>query len=125
MTPQQEQAQHPFELPGYRPSEDEKIWGLLTHVSALVTTFLGPIIALAVKGNESRWVRAHAIEALNFNITLLIVYAVGLVTSFLFVGICLLMPAALASIVLSIVAGVNAFQGHAYRYPLTIRFIKD
>lgn len=118
-------AEHPFNLPGYRPSEDERNWGLIAHVSAIVLGFLGPLIALLAKGNESKWVRAHAIEALNFHITLFFVYAVGGALTFVLIGLCLLIPAALASVVLSILAGVKAYQGGAYRYPFALRLIKE
>ena len=118
-------AEHPFNLPGYRPSDDEKNWGLIAHVSAIVLGFIGPLIALAVKGNESKWVRAHAVEALNFHITLFIVYMVCIPLAFVLIGFCILIPAALASIILSILAGVKAFQGGAYRYPWALRLIKE
>lgn len=120
MTPLQ-----PFDSDGYQPSDDEKTWGLIAHASAIVLTFLGPLIALAVKGNESKWVRSHAIESLNFNITIFIGYMVGGVLTVVVVGVCLLIPLSVAAVVLSIVAGVKAFQGHSYRYPFTLRLIKD
>jgi hypothetical protein len=113
-------ADHPFNV-GYRPTDDEKTWGMIAHVSAIVATFLGPLITLAVKGNESKWVKAHAIESLNFSITLFIGYMVCLALVFVVVGFCLLFPLALAALILHIVAGVKAFQGGSYRY----RFLKD
>lgn len=118
-------AEHPFNLPGYRPSDDEKNWALIAHVSAIVLGFIGPIIALAVKGNESKWVRAHAIEALNFHITLFIVYAFSGALTLVLVGFCTLFAAMLVSVILSILAGVKAFQGGAYRYPFALRLIKE
>lgn len=118
-------ADHPFNLPGYRPTDDEKTWGLIAHVSALVATFLGPLIALAVKGNESKWVRAHAIEALNFNITIFIGYMICTALTFVVIGLCLLIPLGMVAVILSIIAGVKAFQGGAYRYPFALRLIKE
>lgn len=118
-TPLQDQFQ------GYTPTEEERTWGLIAHSSAIFLSFLGPIIALLAKGNESKWVRAHAIEAINFNITLAIVYAVGTVLVMVVVGICILIPAGIASVILGVIAGVKAFQGHQYRYPLTLRLLKD
>jgi uncharacterized Tic20 family protein len=123
MTPEIPTQQDP--LTGYTPTEDERTWGLIAHCSALLLSFIGPIIALVAKGNQSKWVRAQAIEALNFNITLAIVYAVGTVLTLAVVGICILIPAGLAGLVLSILAGVKAFQGQPYRYPFTLRLIKD
>ena len=125
MTPEPQTRTHPFDLPGYVATDDEKTWGLIAHVSALVGSFVGPLIALAVKGNESKWVRAHAIESLNFNITVFIGYAICTVLTFVFIGACLIIPLAVAAVILSIIGGVKAFQGQAYRYPFALRLIKE
>jgi len=113
-----------YGLPGYTPTQEERTWVLLAHLSGIVVGFLGALVVMLTKGAESKWVRAHAVEALNFQLTLLIAYVVGFVGTFVFVGICLLAVAAIGSIILSVVAGVKGYGGGAYRYPATIRFIK-
>lgn len=127
MTPEMQVAQNNelYQLPGYRPSDDERTWALITHLSTIVTGFLGPLIVMLAKGNESKWVKAHAVEALNFQLTLLIAYFAGFVLTFVVVGFCVVVGAVLGSLVLSILAGVKAYQGGAYRYPATIRFLKS
>ena len=115
---------HPFNT-GHRPTDDEKLWGLLAHVLALVSLFFGPILVLVVKGNESKWVKAHAIEALNFSITLFIAYLMCVPLVIVFIGFFLLCPLALAGVILHLIAGVKAFQGGSYRYPIAFRFLKD
>lgn len=116
---------HPFDLPGYAPTDDEKTWALIAHAGAVFLGFLAPLIAMLAKGNDSKWVRAHAIESLNFNIMMFIVYTVSGVLSAVLIGLCVLIPALLAGTILAIVAGVQAFQGKAYRYPFAVRLIKD
>jgi uncharacterized Tic20 family protein len=118
-------ATHPFDLPGYTPTDDEKTWALISHAGAVFLGFLAPLIGLLAKGNDSKWVRAHAIESLNFNITMFIVYSVSGVLSMFLIGLCILVPALLAATVLSILAGVQSFNGKAYRYPFALRLIKD
>lgn len=125
LTPPSNPGGHPFDDPSYVPTDDEKTWGLLAHGLTIMLGFLAPVLALAVKGNESKWVRAHAIEALNFHLLVFIVYMVGFVLSFVLVGLCILFPAMIAAIILAIVAGVSAFQGKPYRYPFSIRLIKE
>lgn len=120
MTPEQQVLQETT-----RPTDDEKTWGLIAHASALFLGFLGPLLALVVKGNQSKWVRSHAIESLNFNLTLFIGYTIGTVLAFVAIGFCLLLPLGVLQVVLSIMAGVKAFQGEPYRYPFNIRFLKD
>ncbi len=114
-----------FDMPGYQPTPDERTWGLIAHLLGIVAGFLGPIIVMATKGNESRWVKTHSVEALNFQLALLIAYLVGFVTSFVFIGFCLIFAAMFGSIILSVIAGVKAYNGGAYRYPVNIRFIKS
>ncbi|MFT3706113.1 MAG: DUF4870 domain-containing protein [Archangium sp.] len=115
-----------FNLAGHAPTEEERIWSLVAHLSPLLGfSFLGPIIVLLVKGRESKWVRAHAIESLNFNISCFVVLMVGFVLTMVFVGFCIVVAAATANVVLGIVASVAAWQGKPYRYPATIRLIKD
>ena len=121
MTPTTDQSA----LAAYQPTEEEKIWGLVAHVSALAALFLGPLLALVVKGNESKWVKAHAIESLNFSITMLLGYMVCIALLLVVIGYCLIFPLAIAAIILHIVAGVAAFQGRSYRYPFAIRLIKE
>jgi uncharacterized protein len=75
----------------------------------------------------------HAKEALNFNLTFLLVTVVGgllaVVAAVLTLGLALfvLVPLAaaiaIAWIVLTIVAAVKAWDGEGYRYPFTIRFV--
>ncbi len=58
--------------------------------------------------------RAHSATALNFQLTLIIAYAVGTVTSLLLIGLLVLLAAWVASIVLGIVAAMAANRGEAY-----------
>lgn len=115
-----------FNLKGYAPTEEERIWSLAAHLSPLLgISILGPILALVIKGKDSKWVRAHAIESLNFNLTCLIAFVAGGIGMMFFIGICIVIPALLANLVLGVVAAVNSWQGKAYRYPVTLRLIKD
>ena len=56
---------------------DERTWATAAHWSALVAAcvalaFLGPLVVLLAKGNESPWVRRNAVESLNFQLSMLI-----------------------------------------------------
>lgn len=114
---------------------DERTWGLLAHIGALLAAFvamafLGPLLVLLIQGNKSAFVRRHAIESLNFQITLLIALAAGIVLSVATLGIALIivLPVGLVVAVLALVwiimAGVKANNGEDYRYPINIRLVK-
>lgn len=104
------------------------MWATLAHVP--VASILLPIIALATDGQRDPFVKIHATEALNFHITTLIVWAVGMAASFLTLGLGALIavPLLMVVFVLSIVWGIQgamaANSGAYYQYPVNIRMIK-
>ena len=61
---------------------------LLSFVAAyLFLGFVAPLIVLLVFGPRSAYVRAHAVESLNFNLTWLLYAIVGVALAFLLIGI--------------------------------------
>jgi uncharacterized protein len=111
------------------PADQERMWGMLAHLSAFVAAyvalgFLGPLVVMLVFGPRSAFVRAHAVEALNFNLTWLIYIFVSVILAFLLIGILILIALGIAYIVLVVIAAVRANNGEQYRYPLTIRFVR-
>jgi uncharacterized Tic20 family protein len=131
--------------PGYvRPASapltpsEERTWGMLAHLSAILAgffgvSFLGPLIVYLMQKDRSPFVRRHAAESLNFQISLLI-YAVvgtivGIVLALLTVGLFLivLIPAAIlasiAALILIIMGCMAGSDGREFRYPVTLRFV--
>jgi hypothetical protein len=102
---------------------DEKLWATLVHVGGILFGFLPALIGYIVLKDRGPFVRAHTATALNFQITLLIAYAVGTVTSLIFIGIFVLLAAGILCIVFSILAAIAANQGQYYTYPLSIKFV--
>ncbi|HEU4811150.1 MAG TPA: DUF4870 domain-containing protein [Nocardioides sp.] len=119
---------------GARPGEgggltpDEVTWGGAAHWGALVAAvvalaFLGPLIVLLFKGNESPYVRRQAVESLNFQLSVLIYAIVSFVLIFVVIGFVLLPLVGLFWLVFTIVGSVKAARGEEYRYPATIRIV--
>jgi len=97
---------------------------LLSFVAAyLFLGFVAPLIVLLVFGPRSAYVRAHAVESLNFNLTWLLYAIIGVALAFLLIGIPILIALGIAYLVLVIIASVRANNGEFFRYPLTIRFV--
>lgn len=121
---------------------DERQWAMFAHLSALVGgiltggwafsigCFLGPLIIWMVKKDSMRFVDDQGKEALNFNITVALIFLALLILSVVTLGIGLIIavPVALvvgiAWLVFTIIAAIKANEGVAYRYPLTLRLIK-
>ncbi|WP_224360996.1 DUF4870 domain-containing protein [Hyalangium versicolor] len=111
------------------PTQDEKTWGMLAHLSALIAglfgfPFLGPLIVWLTKGKESKWVEAHSKEALNFSITATVAIWVSAILMLCIVGFVLLPVVGIAALVLTIMAALKANNGEMYRYPATVRLVK-
>lgn len=106
-------------------SSSDRALIILSHLSALIGVgFILPLIVWLIKRRENDSVAAHAAEALNFHLSLLI-YTICLVPlCMIVIGVPLILALALAGVVLAIVAALKASEGGFYRYPLTIRLVK-
>lgn len=110
--------------PAARPGGNDKIWAILSHVSALVGVgLLLPLVVYLAMRSESDYVASNAREALNFHLSLLLYGLCCIPLAFIVIGIPLLVFLALVSLVLAVVAAIKASDGACYRYPLTIRFV--
>ncbi len=114
----------PGNEPAIRPCGNDKIWSMLSHLSALfgVGIILPLVVYLAMR-RESDYVAANAREALNFHISILLYVLLCIPLAVVLVGIPLLIVIGLGSLVLAIIAAVKASDGLCYRYPLTVRFV--
>ena len=108
---------------------DERTWGGAAHWSALVAglfgglSFLGPLIVMLVKGNDSPWIRRQSVESLNFQISILIYAIVSAILIIVLIGLVLLAAVGVLWLVFTIIGSVKASSGEDYRYPLTIRMV--
>jgi hypothetical protein len=118
-------APYPGSPTGYANS-DEKTWALIAHFGGIVVGFIAGLVALLVKGNESPTVRAHAVEALNFQITWSAATLIASILAVCSFGFLFFLPLItwLILLIFSILAGVKANEGQLYRYPLSLRLIK-
>jgi uncharacterized Tic20 family protein len=107
--------------PSYTPTEDERSMAMLVHVLSIFFWILPGLIIYLVKKDESSFVAAHAKEAMNFQLTLTIMYIVLLIS---LVGIILLWVPYFIQLALCIVATMKASDRKLYKYPFTIRLIK-
>jgi uncharacterized Tic20 family protein len=108
---------------GPRPGSDDTTMAMLAHLLGLLTSFVGPLVLYLVKKDESPYVRDQSAEALNFQLTLFIAYAVSWVLAFVLIGFLLMFVVWIGSLILMIMASVAANRGENYRYPMNIRFV--
>jgi hypothetical protein len=115
--------------PSTEVSKDARMWAMLCHLLGLFTCFIGPLIIWLIKKDEDPFIDDQGKEALNFQITLAIAFiAVWIVSVLLRFLICAapFLGAAVwvVNLIFCIMAAVKANGGEAYRYPVSIRFIK-
>lgn len=110
---------------GTAPQEDRTL-ALITHLSGILLSFVVPLIIWLTNKDKAdkAWLNDQAKEALNFQITLLIGWAICVVLSFVLIGTLLMPVLWLINIIFSILAGIKANEGVAYRYPFALRLIK-
>lgn len=102
---------------------DEKLWATLIHIGGILFGFLPALIGYILLRDRGPFIRAHSATALNFQLTMLLAYVVGVVTSVIIIGLFVLLAVWVAVIVFGIVAALAANRGQDYTYPLSIRFV--
>ena len=123
-------------------SAEERQWAMFAHLSALaggiltsgwagsIGCFIGPLVIWLMKKDTMPFVDDQAKEALNFNITVGIVFLALFVLSVMTLGIGLIVAipvwiiVGIAWLVFTIIAAIKANQGERSRYPLTLRLVK-
>jgi uncharacterized Tic20 family protein len=105
-------------------SKDARMWGMLCHLLGLFTSFVGPLIIWLLKKEEDPFIDNQGKEALNFQITVAIAWVVSAILTFICIGALLGAAVGIVDLIFCIIATIKANGGEAYRYPVSIRFIK-
>jgi len=88
---------------------------------SLSAASLGPLILWQIKKDMDPLIDDQGKEALNFQITVAIAWLVCMVLGFVVIGFLLMLILVVAALVLTIIGGIKANNGTAYRYPWTWR----
>ena len=112
---------------GPRGASDDQLFAMLSYLLTFVAHLIAPLIIYLVKMNESRYVRFHAAQSLNLNITAF-AYMVGSFIIGLILGVLthgpgflviflLFIVIGLGELVFLILAAIAAYRGELYRIP--------
>jgi uncharacterized Tic20 family protein len=103
-------------------AEQDNTLPILAHVLGILVGFIGPLIILLVAQDDNS--RNHAKAALNWQLSAIIYFVVGLILTLILVGILVLIAVGVLTLVFAIIGAVRASRGELYKYPLSIPFFK-
>ena len=128
--------------PSTMSPEDERTWGAISHGGAVVAMicsagflgFLASVAVYVIHKDRGPFVRAHAANSLNIQITMFIwLVVLGILTIpvaifTLGVGLVVMLPALAAAFVvagiLHVIGALKAYNGEWWNPPFTPRFVK-
>lgn len=123
----------------YEVAKVDRTWAMLSHFAAFIGfistvgiplgNILGPLVIWIFKKDTSQFVSAHGKESMNFQISFSIYTFILTPLAFIpIIGWFFIAPILfilyIMNLLLILLAGIKANDGRAYRYPMTIRFIK-
>ncbi|WP_242906056.1 DUF1707 and DUF4870 domain-containing protein [Actinomadura terrae] len=111
---QQRGALLPGAVPG-QPTGEDRMLAAAAHAVAVPTLFVGPLVLMLLSGKRSEYVRTQAKEAVNFQVTLLLVTIVTFGVGGLLYAVAWIFAA---------IAAVYALTGQSFRYPWILRLVR-
>jgi hypothetical protein len=101
---------------------NDRTWAVLAHLSIVPLAIAFPLVVVLWKGERNAYVGHQAVEALNFQTTVLLAVLLCTLTAAA-VGLLLLPVVVLGAVGLSVRAARCAGRGAWHRYPLSVRFV--
>lgn len=110
-------------LPHATPGDNSRTVAVLTHLGFVLGGFIMPLAVYRIE-RANPYLRHHAAEALNFQITVALVALVSVPLMLVVVGFATLLLAVVANVVLGITGAVQAARGVWWRYPVNLRLVR-
>ena len=112
-------------------SPEERKWGMLIHLSALIGLLLplglvlGPLLVWVLKRNESPFLDEQGKKAVNFQLTILIAaFVLVLLSAIIKPLIAIAFFSGFLGLIFAVIASINVSKGKPYDYPFSINLIK-
>lgn len=119
-------SQPNFGGPTPTPAGGDTTMASMAHWLSILISFIGPLIIWLTKGEQDKFVKDHAVESLNFNITLVIGYVIAVILMMVTFGLLFFLPTLvwIAGLIFQIQGAMAANKGQTYRYPFALRLVK-
>ncbi|TFB88180.1 DUF4870 domain-containing protein [Cryobacterium algoricola] len=102
---------------------EDRQWASFAHLGGVIG-FLPSLIIWLVFKDRGRFAEQEAKEALNFQITITIIYVIGWILTAILIGGLINLAAWVIAIIFSVQGFLKTKDGQAYRYPFALRLIK-
>ena len=112
------------------PGPEARQWAMFCHFAAFLGLVFpfgnlhGPLIVWQIKKDLDPFVDAQGKEALNFQVSVALAALLCFLLMVVVIGFPLLLLVSVGALVLTIIAGIKANEGQAYRYPFSWRLVK-
>ncbi len=118
--------------------KEERKWAMFCHLAGLaglspllpaIGCAVAPLVIWQLKAEEFPFVAEQGRRAVNFQLSMLLYAAIGIIICFVSLIGVFLIPVVfcvfgLIDLIFVLIAAVKANEGQHYRYPFTIRFFK-
>lgn len=111
------------------PNPQERALALLAHGAGLLTSFtalgfIPPLIIWLLTKSDRPFAAGQALEALNFQLTVSLALVVCALLLVIVLGFFLAPVVWVGAFIFSALATGRVYKGQAYRYPLSVAFIR-
>ena len=111
------------------PDKDARTWAMVCHIAAFAGflipfgSIIGPLVVWLLKKESHPFVDEQGREAVNFQITILLLFVLAGFLCLLFIGFLLLPVIGIYALIMTIIGAVRSNDGISYRYPFTLRLL--
>ncbi|MEZ5070726.1 MAG: helix-turn-helix domain-containing protein [Bacteroidales bacterium] len=109
--------------PSELEAKDRAFWLPALHLSGMFLLLLPPLIIWMAKRDQIEGIRAHGVDVLNFQLSMLMIAIPCGTFAFLLVPIPILVFIGVFSTGVILLNALRVTNGQPYRYPLSIRFL--
>ena len=105
-------------------SQKDNIWLALLHLSGLFILLIPSIIIWIWQKDKIRNIREHAIDVVNFQLSMLIYLIPSGLLVMVVIGLPIVILLGVFSTVIIIINTIKVINNQSYKYPMTIKILK-
>ena len=107
-----------------KDSDQNKIWLPILHLSGLFILLFPPIIIWIWKKDKVKNIREHAIDVVNFQLSMFIYFMTAGFLVLLLIGLPIVIFLGIFSTVVIIINTIKVVNQQAYKYPWSLNILK-